>query len=352
MPLLFRRKPEIYWKGAIHNHLNADVGIDSDIVLLSGHSPAHANDPDRAMRILKKEVEKNPELCREVFYLAREYRYRGDWITALYWYEVYLTRAKWGPEIAEAYLQMARCYWELGRGDEARIACAMALKDSGDFREALEFMARLSGPIGREQWLKYAALARNRNVLFVRPSSHERDAEYYDRVFAEGYDTSRYDAIYHQVGRWCEGKRVLDIGCGTGPLQKYIKDYRGFDFSKKGIETARNPNLWVGNAYDEKNYAGNYDVYVALETLEHLDDIKVIRNIPAGKPFIFSVPSFLDPGHVRCYTEAIVRERFNKLLDIKEIIRFNATGDHWSQTGPETENHILLVKSVRLSEVS
>ena len=56
-----------------------------------------------------------------------------------------------------------------------------------------------------------------------------------------------------------------------------------------------------------------------IETLEHLDDLQVIENIPQGKNIIFSVPTFDDPAHVRVYpSENFIKNRF-KGLDIKSI---------------------------------
>ena len=72
---IFRNTPEIFWEQAIHKHLNIpgegeDIG---NIRIQYGYSPAHQNDPDRALRILQKTVKEEKNPVRNLYYLAREY---------------------------------------------------------------------------------------------------------------------------------------------------------------------------------------------------------------------------------------------------------------------------------------
>ena len=171
---VFKNCGEIFWKGAVHNYLNVSESNDVDIKVFYGYSPAHQKDPDRALRILKKEVEKNPNSSREKYYFAREYLYRKDYITALYWYDRYLDVATWAPEIADAWLYKARCLWNLYRGEEARNACLQAIKYNANFQEALEFMASISGPGNKKRWLEFASTASNSGLLFNRSDPRKR----------------------------------------------------------------------------------------------------------------------------------------------------------------------------------
>lgn len=174
-PRLFRNNKGIWYKGAIHNCLNTIQDNNVPIKITSGYSPAHKKDPDRALRILKKEVSSNPKLVREKFYLAREYLYQKDYVTALYWYKEYFKVASWGPEKAEAYLQMARCSWALQNGEQARDYCLQAIKINADFKEALLFMAELSWVKNKAKWLQYAELAESKDVLFNRVPKKKGD---------------------------------------------------------------------------------------------------------------------------------------------------------------------------------
>lgn len=165
---LFKNNRVIRWKGAIHNYLNTSDAYESDIELYYGYSDAHKKDPDRAFRILKKVVAEDPKLRREKFYLAREYWYREDYRLAIYYYDLYLEIANWPPEMAEAWLTKSKCYSSLSEMDKAKDCCLQAIKINADFKEALEFMSKLSGPKNSKKWLEYSALANNENVLFIR----------------------------------------------------------------------------------------------------------------------------------------------------------------------------------------
>jgi glycosyltransferase involved in cell wall biosynthesis len=168
-PRLYKRCKEVFWKGKIHNYISvAEDYTAKDLILYYGYSEAHKSDPDRALRILKRVVDENPKAVREKFYLAREYSYRSDWITALYWTQEYTKVQWWGPEMAENYLLMAKCLWYLQRGNEARDALWQVLKINADFKEAFEFMAEMSGPKNHKKWLEYSQYAKNEDVLFER----------------------------------------------------------------------------------------------------------------------------------------------------------------------------------------
>jgi len=164
---LVKRTPKIYWKGAIHNFLNTLADYDTGISLNFGHSPAHTNDPDRAFRILKKEAYKTKR-PREKFYLAREYGYRKQWIEAISWYDDYLKEATWGPEMAEANLQRAKAYWNLGNLKEAQSGALEAIRINANFKEAIIYMAAITGPKNSAFWKKAAVSCTNEDVLFIR----------------------------------------------------------------------------------------------------------------------------------------------------------------------------------------
>jgi glycosyltransferase involved in cell wall biosynthesis len=163
VPRIFRK--EIDWVGQVHElpAVTAQMGVDTFITY--GYSPAHDQDPDRTLRILESIADPAP---RDLYYLAREYHYRQQWESAVDVYSKYLDVATWMPERADAWLMTAQCLWQLQRGDEAREACAAAIVNNANFREALEFMAEMSWDDNADRWRSFAELADNRNVLFVR----------------------------------------------------------------------------------------------------------------------------------------------------------------------------------------
>jgi glycosyltransferase involved in cell wall biosynthesis len=336
-PRVFKNSPNIFWKGAIHNYLNILPDVDSEAKIHFAYSPAHKNDPNRALRILQNEVAKGAG-PREIFYLAREYMYRKQWEAAILWYDVYLRKAHFASEMAEAALQCAKAYWQLGNLKKAQESTLEALRINANFKEAMLFMSDITGPKNSAYWRKAAELCNNNDVLFVR--SNEKKQEYYNNLYSTQNDFSRYEAIYSKVGKLANGK-TLDIGCGQAVLKDYIKDYHGFDFSKKAIEKANTPRVWVGDLYSED--LQGYDTYVMLEVLEHIEgDIQLLERLPKGKSVIFSVPSFADPSHLRTYDESTIRGRYGNLVDIQGIIRFNWTLK-WYEDGTPTNSYILLV---------
>lgn len=348
LPYLYKNDPKIYWKGAVHNYLTEDDKNMSDLTLRCWHSDSHKHDPDRSFRILKKEVFSKPELVREKFYLAREYYNRSDFPNAIYWYTEYLKLSHFGAEMADANLMLARCYWSMQKGDLARAFCLQAIQLNTNFKEAILFLAEMSGPINKSRWLQFADGADNSGVLFTRDKV-EWPKELYDAQFKADSDMSRYKAIQEEIGSIVGDAKVLDIGCGVAELAKYVKNYSGFDFSDEAIRIAKEKgaDVWVGNAYDKVNYKPA-DYYVCTEVLEHLDDLKVIANIPSGQKVIFSVPSFEDPSHIRVFTEDIVRKRYKDLFEIKKITQFNWNKDsNWDKNYRFTNSYILLVEAVK-----
>jgi glycosyltransferase involved in cell wall biosynthesis len=167
-PRLFKRDPKVYWSGDIHNYLSIANSHKSTIRHHFDYSPAHQKDPDRAYRILRKVCMDNPKCVREKFYLAREYWYKRDFTAALAWYEEYIKVAYWGPELTEAWFMKAKCLWNLSRGDEARTACAKAISLNSNFKEAILFLAEMSGPGNKKRWTEFATGATNENILFIR----------------------------------------------------------------------------------------------------------------------------------------------------------------------------------------
>lgn len=130
-------------------------------------------------------------------------------------------------------------------------------------------------------------------------------------------------------------KNVLDIGCGAGDFLSICRDngiaYHGFDFSSVAIAICRGcdklDDVWVGDARDVKNYTERYDAYIAIEVLEHIaQDFDVIKHLKPNVLFIFSLPNWVGrDAHVRFFeSDAQIRARYDKIIDIKSIVNFRA----------------------------
>ena len=167
-PRLFKNMPQVWWEGAVHNHLSVIGERLGDVRITFGYSPAHHKDPDRAFRILSKEVNTRPDAVRETFYLGREYWYRQEFDKCLIEMGKYVQKSRYLAEKADAFLIMGRCYWALKMGDDARDATVQALIINPEFKEAITFMSEIVWPKHAGQWQRMAATATNDDVLFKR----------------------------------------------------------------------------------------------------------------------------------------------------------------------------------------
>ncbi len=179
----------------------------------------------------------------------------------------------------------------------------------------------------------------------------EKDAEYYSDIYRRGYDTSGYQPLYQVVLKLLKNftaPRILEIGCGIGDLGRMLIDesyqYRGFDFSDEAIAHCRRlcpeGNFHVGNVYQAESFwPVDYNVVIALEVLEHVDDLKIMANIPPGAHLIASVPDYDDISHLRLYRDfrQDIIERFRHCLHIIEIATAAAEN---SQSGANQSIHI------------
>jgi 2-polyprenyl-3-methyl-5-hydroxy-6-metoxy-1,4-benzoquinol methylase len=142
----------------------------------------------------------------------------------------------------------------------------------------------------------------------------EKDASYYDRIYESGYSTQAYRPIYEAVldalGRLPQ-PRVLEVGCGTGDLARQIMQqstpYRGFDISPVAIARCRVmgvASVDVRSAYEPASYLPrDFNVIVAMDVFEHIDDRVAIGHFPEGTHVLFSVPNFVETSHLRAYQD-------------------------------------------------
>lgn len=168
LPRLFRNDGSVHWKGAAHETLSPIQENLTDIEIIYGYSTAHDLDPDRMLRILEKQVNSDEGTPRDLYYYAREFYYRKDYIKAGALFHEYVTIATWLPEKADALLYLARCYFYTGQGGKAREVCAEAIVLNPDFKEALLFMAELHFEPWKHKWERLASIATNEDVLFLR----------------------------------------------------------------------------------------------------------------------------------------------------------------------------------------
>jgi glycosyltransferase involved in cell wall biosynthesis len=168
---LFRNSPDIFWVQPIHKHLNLPGEGEhiGNVKITFGWSPAHANDPDRALRILEQVVKQEGDSAgRNLYYLGREYWYKQRYKECTATLGRYVQVSNWPAEKAEAFLIMSQSYSAQGLDEDARDACLQAIKINSNFKEAIVWMAGISTKENVSQWKRMAKTANNMDILWDR----------------------------------------------------------------------------------------------------------------------------------------------------------------------------------------
>lgn len=175
----------------------------------------------------------------------------------------------------------------------------------------------------------------------------EQNAEYYDSIYNKSESYKNHWTKSHYVPLWDRvlshlnlNKPILDLGCGPGQFgqmcgDKGCKDYFGIDFSKEAIKEAKekntfsNVNYHNGDLFKIGYHLNDETQIIICETLEHIDnDLTLLESIKAtnkGKKFVFTIPTFDDPAHVRYYKTANEwKERYNSILNIEIVEQIGA----------------------------
>lgn len=172
-------------------------------------------------------------------------------------------------------------------------------------------------------------------------------------------ESSPWLELYRQAS-WmiAPSSPVVDLACGTGRFAEQLRRrghgrYTGLDFSYATILECRN---YVPLVDPDTEWNADFDiadlrvwqpddnrpgatVYTCLETLEHLeDDRDLIRRIPIGHEFIFSVPSYGGEAHLRVFQDVSdAWRRYDPWLDFRA----------WQMIGSGPKNFIHLYRTVR-----
>jgi glycosyltransferase involved in cell wall biosynthesis len=179
---VFRNSPNIHWSGAAHNLPYVfDTGTPeripdsrlfrSSFKIKANHSPSHQIDPDRTLRILTKELQKDPGNTRYLYYIAREWLNRGQVMNCIFFLERYCKIAPPTNELADAYYVMSTCYLDMGDIERAIECATKATTLLPSFKAPWVLMHNLSHPNYKKYWKAAADVADNKGALFVRELS-------------------------------------------------------------------------------------------------------------------------------------------------------------------------------------
>lgn len=193
------------------------------------------------------------------------------------------------------------------------------------------------------------------------------EPEFYDAAMTDSHEPamlpledspwlSLYQAAAALINPW---HPVVDLGAGTGRFAECLRRnghqsaYTGLDFSPAAIAECKRyvPEFdsgtdWHGvfRVVDLRSWGPEDDraastTYVSLETLEHMeDDLDVVRRVPPGHEFIFSVPNYGGEAHLRVFENiGDAMTRYGNLLTFTD----------WKLIGEGPRYHIHLYRARR-----
>lgn len=134
------------------------------------------------------------------------------------------------------------------------------------------------------------------------PDSHSRekyDAEYFTNTHKNWFAYPNYnlfDFIYQKIKSFSGGRKIkiLDVGCGTGDLLKFILS-KELKFKPVGIDLLANKKFegirFIKGDFFKKQIKGKFNVICTLATIEHIDRpvlfVQKIRNLMSAKGLLF-----------------------------------------------------------------
>lgn len=134
-----------------------------------------------------------------------------------------------------------------------------------------------------------------------------------EKKFMPGWIRFSHEALYVFSAKYIHGKKVLDCACGEGigsaHFLKFAASFTGVDISSDAVEAAKSRNASAGGVFIQGDATDlpfkdkEFDAYVSIETIEHIDnDQKYLseasRVIVSNGTFICSSPNrkVLNPG--------------------------------------------------------
>ncbi len=104
-----------------------------------------------------------------------------------------------------------------------------------------------------------------KSVMYLSPKIYN----FFLRIIHRKYFLFRYKEIARSIGK---NKKVLDLGCGTGLLYKFLDkscEYEGWDLNEKFLKNMKGINTKYKNVFDFDDYPTS-DVIVICDLLHHV----------------------------------------------------------------------------------
>lgn len=179
----------------------------------------------------------------------------------------------------------------------------------------------------------------------TKPQNNNSQEKFYNEAFSTGGYDQEYFKNYWETSYFLPWSvtidiikkenttnKILDLGCGPGQFASMLTDnnfinYMGIDISSVAINQAKSRNPSIAENFFKLDLTrdiidfNEVGIIVSLEVIEHIyDDISLIKLIPKGKKFIFSVPNYDSKTHVRIFEDySKIIDRYSEHIEIKNI---------------------------------
>lgn len=176
---------------------------------------------------------------------------------------------------------------------------------------------------------------------------------YWDKLWSMGViqetEDQRYGELTEKITEFIPpGSKVLDVGCGSGRLIKFLREKKhcectGLDISEVAISLTRDAGFQGYNSklpdLPPEIKSMQFDVITAVEIFEHLTRIDETLNaikgiIKPGGLLIASVPNNCMPPtmvdeHQHLFTEASLRALISKYLEVERCLAVHSASEDY-----------------------
>ena len=275
-PRIFRNHKGIHYESAVHNHLagyNREMAMGCPEAILIHNMPKEREEKRRKqrgkmnfsglMRDVRRERKKPiaEQNARPWFYMGNSHADLGHSEKAIYWYEQYLKRSKFGEELYQAYQQLAVLYHR-HRNDNNRALEYGMMAMRTQFRRAEPYL--LLGEISLEmkdydQALHWFGLARQipapHTVMFLQGPVYSFVPDIQKMKCNEAMEN------WNEAIRYAE--TVLSWRPGDPVVIDKINEYKGHATS---VSATRKPNMLIADSLMSfsgeiaNHFSNKYDV--------------------------------------------------------------------------------------------
>ncbi|MBT4203598.1 MAG: bifunctional 2-polyprenyl-6-hydroxyphenol methylase/3-demethylubiquinol 3-O-methyltransferase UbiG [Rhodobiaceae bacterium] len=171
-----------------------------------------------------------------------------------------------------------------------------------------------------------------------------------DKITSHLNISNKYSNLLHKVN-------ILDVGCGGGllcePLARLDANVTGIDADKKSLNVAishaKDENLSINYTHltleDIIKAKKKYDVVLAMEVIEHVDNIE---------HFILQLSNIINPNGIIIFSSInrTIKSFLLAIIGAEYILRWVPTGTHnWNKfITPEELEKMLKINNIKLIE--